>query len=321
MVGRMVRLLKRLLILISWVVLVASLIGFAGKYSHWFDHFSNFRVQYLLLSVVLLVYFLVKKQRLGITLSFLSVLLNAWLVIAWFDTSRKNSDVKTDFRIFHANVLFKNLDYLPVTKQIWEEKPDFVSINEATPAFINHFRKVLSKDYPYTFYVVAKNNTKVLVGSRTPFVVDSAASFAVKGVLKLTTLIKGKPLTIIACHAYNPLVLKDFEMRNEQLKQMAQLVKKQTNPTLIVGDLNITPWSAFYQDFIEESGLTNCRKGFGLNPTWPSWFFPMWIPIDHCLINNQLETTDFRVGNYNKSDHLPVIIDLRFTDSSTLSPR
>lgn len=321
MVGRMVRLLKRFLVLTPWGVLVASLIGFAGKYSRWFDHFSSFRVQYLVLSVAFLVYFLVKKQRAGMAVSFVSLLLNAWLVMSWFDTSRRNSDLKADFRIFHANVLFKNLDYLPVTKQIREEKPDFVSINEATPAFINHFRKTLAQEYPYTFYVVAKNNTKVLVGSRAPFVVDSVASFGVKGVLKLTTLVKGKPLTIIACHAYNPLVLKDFKMRNQQLKQMAQLVKKQAGPTLIVGDLNITPWSAFYQDFIEESGLTNCRKGFGLNPTWPSWFFPMWIPIDHCLINDKLKTADFRVGKYNKSDHLPVIIDLRFTNSSTSSER
>lgn len=319
MVGRMVRLLKQFSVLTPLGVLAASLIGFAGKYSRWFDHFSNFRVQYLLLSMALLIYFLVKKQRVGMTVSFVSLLLNAWLVVSWFDTSQKNKDSKADFRIFHANVLFKNLDYLSVTEQIREEKPDFISINEAMPAFINHFRKAFAKEYPYTFFVVAKNNTQVLVGSRTPFVVDSVASFAVKGVLKLTTSVKGKTLTIIACHAYNPLVLRDFKMRNEQLKQMARLVKKQTEPTLVVGDLNITPWSAFYQDFIKESGLLNCRQGFGLNPTWPSWFFPMWIPIDHCLINNQLETADFRIGNYNKSDHLPVIIDVRFTDSSTSS--
>ena len=200
--------------------------------------------------------------------------------MSWFDTSRRTGNLKTDFRIFHANVLFKNLDYLPVTKQIQEEKPDFISINEATPAFISHFRKALAKEYPYTFYVVAKNNTKVLVGSRTPFVVDSVASFAVKGVLKLTTLVKGKPITIIACHAYNPLVLKDFEMRNQQLKQMARLVKKQTDPTIIVGDLNITPWSAFYQDFIEESGLVNCRQGFWIKPYLAVLgFFPCGFPL------------------------------------------
>jgi hypothetical protein len=40
----MVRLLKRLIALIPWGVLVASLIGFAGKDSRWFDHFSSFRM-------------------------------------------------------------------------------------------------------------------------------------------------------------------------------------------------------------------------------------------------------------------------------------
>lgn len=319
MVGRMVRLLKSLVILTPWGILVASLIGFSGKYSRWFDHFSSFRVQYLLLSVVLLVYFLVKKQRVGVAVSLVSLLLNTWLTIPWLDYSKTGKDSKADLRIFHINVLFKNLEYLSITEQIRKEKPTFISINEATPAFIHFFKKAFAREYPYTFHVAAKNNTQVLVGSQSPFMVDSAASFSVKGIIKFTTFIKDKPLTIIACHAYNPLVLKDFEMRNQQLKQIAQLLKKETSPAIVVGDFNITPWSVFYQDFIKESSLRNCRKGFGLYPTWPALFLPMRIPIDHCLINNQLETADFRVGNNVKSDHLPLVIDLRFATSSVSS--
>jgi endonuclease/exonuclease/phosphatase (EEP) superfamily protein YafD len=315
----MVRLLKRLIALIPWGVLVASLIGFAGKDSRWFDHFSSFRMQYLLLSVAFLIYFLIKQQRIEMAVSVGSLLINTWLVAPWADYSKINQNSKADLRIFHANVLFKNLDYSLVTEQIWREKPAFISINEATPAFIKYFKKTFAKEYPHTFYVAAKNNTQVLVGSQSPFIVDSVASFTVKGIIKLRTFIKGKPLTIIACHAYNPLVLKDFEMRNQQLQQIAQLAKRETNPLMVVGDLNITPWSVFYQDFISTSGLLNCRRGFGLHPTWPALFLPMRIPIDHCLINHQLETADFRVGNDIKSDHLPLVIDLRFATSSVSS--
>jgi endonuclease/exonuclease/phosphatase (EEP) superfamily protein YafD len=316
MVGRMVQLLKRIWFLAYWGILAASLIGFLGKYSRWFDHFSSFRMQYLLLSMAFLIYFSVKKQLVGMAISLGILLLNAWFVAPWLDYSKIGKGSKVDFRIFHANVLFKNLNYSLVTEQIRKEKPDFISINEATPVLINYFRKTFTKDYPYTFYVVAKNNTQVLVGSQTPFVVDSVASFAVKGIIKLTTLVKGKPLTIIACHAYNPLDLRDFEMRNQQLKQIAQFVKREANPIVVVGDLNITPWSVFYQDFIGESDLLNCQKGFGLHATWPVLFLPMRIPIDHCLINNQLETADFRAGHDVNSDHLPLVIDLRFTISS-----
>ncbi|MFN4147595.1 MAG: endonuclease/exonuclease/phosphatase family protein, partial [Runella sp.] len=81
---------------------------------------------------------------------------------------------------------------------------------------------------------------------------------------------------------------------------------------LVVGDLNITPWSVFYQRMITHSGLSNCRDGFGWQPTWHYWGGPMRIPIDHALVNAKLETVDFRTEGYNKSDHLPLVIDLRF---------
>jgi hypothetical protein len=45
----------------------------------------------------------------------------------------------------------KNLDYSLGTEQIWREKPAFISINEATPAFIKYFKKTFAKEYPHTF--------------------------------------------------------------------------------------------------------------------------------------------------------------------------
>ncbi|MFN8348472.1 MAG: endonuclease/exonuclease/phosphatase family protein [Spirosomataceae bacterium] len=313
--------LKPAFISAGWGILVASFIPFFGEYSRWLDHFSAFRFQYLWLSGLLLVYFIVKKQRVGVAVSAVSLLLNTWYVVPWLDASQTGNHTKANFRIFHANVLFKNLDYGPVTAQIRQENPDFISINEATLPFIRHFRKAFAKEYPFSVYVDAKNKTKVLVAGRYPFALDSTATFSGKGVVKFKVFLKVKPLVVIACHAYNPLVLSDFNMRNEQLKKIAQWVRQETDPVVVAGDLNITPWSVFYDRFIRESGLQNCRKGFGLQPTWPAWVFPLMIPIDHCLVSRQLETVAFRLGKPTKSDHLPVIIDLRFTASSALSER
>ncbi|WP_428665441.1 endonuclease/exonuclease/phosphatase family protein [Runella sp.] len=308
----MVRILKQWLNFASWAVLFASLIGFLGEYSRWFDHFASFRVQYCLLSLALLLWQLYRRQWLLAVVSLGIFLFNGWLGLEWIRTSQANSPDKADITLYHANVLYKNHDFSLVTQQIREENPDFFSINEATPALIAHLKKTFTKEYPYTFFVVAKNDTEVFVGSQTPIVVDSAATFAIKGLIKFSTVVQDKPVTIIACHAYNPIKETDFIIRNQQLRHIAALVKKEPNPTIVVGDLNITPWSVIYRQFISASGLINSRKGFGLNPSWPSWMPLMLIPIDHCLINDQLETVAFRTGKYNKSDHYPLLIHLRF---------
>ncbi|WP_169704534.1 endonuclease/exonuclease/phosphatase family protein [Runella slithyformis] len=308
----MVRLLTQAVKYAPGLVLFASLIGFLGEYSRWFDHFSAFRVQYCFLSLLLSVYQFYQKQwRLGV-LTGLLFLFNGWLVAPWLLINKTISVKQADFKVYHANVLFKNLDYLPVTQQIIEEKPDFISINEATPPLIAHLKKSFAAEYPYTFFVSAKNDTKVFVASRTPIEIDSAATFAVKGLIRFTAKIHGKPLTIIACHAYNPLKQIDFLTRNQELRHIAALVKKERNPTLVIGDLNITPWSVIYQKTIAESYLKNARQGFGLKPSWPAWMPFLLIPIDHCLINRQLEAVGFERGKHNKSDHYPLIIHLRF---------
>ncbi len=312
MVGRMVRLLNYIVKYAAWVVLFASLIGFLGEYSRWFDHFSAFRVQYCFLSLLLLVYQIFNKQWILTLLSGLLFLFNGWLAGPWLFINKTVSVEKADFKVYHANVLFENLDYTLLTKRILEEKPDFISINEATPPLIAHLKKIFANEYPHSFYVSAKNDTKVFVASRTPMEVDSAASFAVKGILRFTTQIQDKSLTVIACHAYNPIKKIDFLTRNQELRHIAALVKKEHNPTLVIGDLNITPWSVIYQKFIEDSKLQNTRQGFGLNPTWPTWMPLLLIPIDHCLVNHQLETVGFDTGKVNKSDHHPLIIHLRF---------
>ncbi len=319
MVGRMVRILNKALLLGVWMVVVASLLGFWGRHSRWLDHFASFRVQYFLLSLGLSLWFLgqylyQKKRRdaFQLLLALFSLGLNGWFVIPWLDYSKANISTTADFRIYHANILYKNKDYAFITNRIVSNKPLFISINEATPAFIQHLDSTLGKQYPYGFDVLAKANTRVVIRSQVPVLLDTAVAFKTKGMMRLTTQVQGKPLTIIACHAYNPLWKEDFLIRNRQLKQMAEIIKREKNPTVIIGDLNLTPWSVFYESFISETGLKNSRQGFGVQPTWPTSFLPLRIPIDHCLTNSLLETTSFKIEKPTKSDHLPLEIGLRF---------
>jgi endonuclease/exonuclease/phosphatase (EEP) superfamily protein YafD len=56
----------------------------------------------------------------------------------------------------------------------------------------------------------------------------------------------------------------------------------------------------------------NVRDGFGLLPSWPTFLFFKWLmlPLDHCLVSNDIRVADARTGEPIGSDHLPLIVEI-----------
>ncbi|MFN4147819.1 MAG: endonuclease/exonuclease/phosphatase family protein, partial [Runella sp.] len=265
----MLRLFKSIIILSIWGLLAVSFLGFGGKYSRWLDHFAHFRVQYFGIGVLLMLYFVFQKRWFLSFLALFVVAFNGYLVKSIFDTSQKGKKTEYDFRVFHANILYKNKDFSLLTAQINQLNPDFISINEGTPEFEAYFQRHFSRSYHYLFKTSAKDNTFVMLAAKQPMTANVVVVKNTQGIILAETQIKGKSLRLIACHAYNPTRLQiDFLTRNRQLNKIAEIAKENTKPTLVVGDLNITPWSVFYQRMLTHSGLSNCRDGFGWQPTW-----------------------------------------------------
>ncbi len=76
----------------------------------------------------------------------------------------------------------------------------------------------------------------------------------------------------------------------------------------MIGDLNLTPFSPFFKELLERSGLADARKPLGLHVTWPTMSLPVWIPIDHCLAGTGLRIGEVRRGRDLGSDHYPLEI-------------
>lgn len=134
--------------------------------------------------------------------------------------------------------------------------------------------------------------------------------------------IDNRDITLVVTHPLPPLP-KLFESRNQQLLEVGQYVQQQQNPAILVGDLNTTMWSPYYRKLIQDTGLKDARKGFGILPTWPvptpyaSKFLRRTpiislfkIPIDRCLLSSSIEVTGIHTGHSVGSDRLPLIVDL-----------
>jgi endonuclease/exonuclease/phosphatase (EEP) superfamily protein YafD len=124
---------------------------------------------------------------------------------------------------------------------------------------------------------------------------------------------QGADFSLIASHAYPPVVFgqEGFNWRNEQLKEMGETLAALKKPVVVAGDLNVTMWSPYYQNTLKKNAqLRNTRQGFGILPTYESKNFFKAIPVDHCLVSEEIQVADLRLGPSLGSDHVPIIVDL-----------
>lgn len=111
-------------------------------------------------------------------------------------------------------------------------------------------------------------------------------------------------LRVIGAHPPAPGNDEARHARNQDLLKIASAVKAIDQPTLLLGDLNITMFSPHYAP-LTDVGLTNTRAGRGVAATWPE-YLPLRIPIDHIMHSKELQTCDLSVGESFGSDHLPL---------------
>ena len=141
----------------------------------------------------------------------------------------------------------------------------------------------------------------------------------IRGQIRMRVELEGKSLVCYHAHAYPQFHYgaQGFQWRNEQLLEGVGELPSDEGPRMVVGDLNVDPWSPHYRAMMKRSGLNDARRGFGLNPSQGrvigGRLRPLLSrPIDHVLVSPGVVVTDFRLGPFLGSDHLPVIAELAF---------
>ena len=77
-----------------------------------------------------------------------------------------------------------------------------------------------------------------------------------------------------------------------------------------MGDLNVTPWAPYFKYFKAAAGLENSSEGFGPNASRPAQMPALLrIPIDYCMNSEDMKVMKVFTGQFNGSNHYPVIAD------------
>jgi endonuclease/exonuclease/phosphatase (EEP) superfamily protein YafD len=304
------------------LVLFFSIVGYLGRAGKYFELASHFRVQYSLLSLCYLLIFAGLQMWVWALLASFCLFINAVVVLPWL-TSRKQRRTQTpgrNVRVIQANVLYENRRYAPFKKLVDEEKPDILIAQEVTEEWLKEM-EYLSETYPYVQAACRGLGGGIALFSRFPFLESEILplGFDERPGIRARLRIDGTAISLFTFHPHAPLRRDHFRWRNHQLALAADLIKTMPAPLIVIGDLNTTMWSPYFNQLLRARELINVRQGFGILPTWPLWLLLpfLMLPIDHCFVSPDIAIHKTRTGKRTGSDHLPLIVDLTIPEMNT----
>jgi endonuclease/exonuclease/phosphatase (EEP) superfamily protein YafD len=210
-----------------------------------------------------------------------------------------------------ANLQYSNSAHEAFIRLVGDQQPDIIVVEELTPAWAQALTP-LSEHFPSRKLVPREGPFGIGILSRLPMHKVELLDFGHPGYPALLARIAtgSGSVSLLAAHPPPPTSDTLFAARNDQLQQAATLLRGLGARTVLLGDLNTSPWSPFFSTLLQRSGLVSARSGFGLLPTWPTFFPPAMIPIDHCLFSSEARVNGVKTGPNIGSDHLPLVIDL-----------
>lgn len=303
-------------ILLSLAVLIICVLtatGFLGLFWWIFDLASHFRFQYFILLILFTIILIFTDQRVVAGVAFTFGIVNLAFIIPLYIRPRKIQTEQIVFRLLLANVYQPNQSYDRVLELVKSHSPDFILFIEINQVWLNALEG-LHNSYPFSIELGRDDNYGMVLFSRFKSRKASIHHFGNAGLPSIIAEydFNGESFTIIGSHPPPPKGAENSKLRNQQLSEIANYAIAKEGTIMLIGDLNITPWSPFFHRLLRDGGLINSAIGFGYQPTWPTKIPFLQLPIDHCLVSPEVVVVQKRIGPDIGSDHYPVIVDFSF---------
>lgn len=306
---------------VAWLLFAGSSLSLLALFARWsvfLELFAHFRVQYLVVQVAAILAF-VLLRRLDIALLVGLMALPHLVAVAPYlpGLARATPTAQPGQpRIVALNLQYNNDDFPRSLAYLQASGADVLVLSEFTPRAQQRL-VALEASYPHRVYRPRLTAWGLGIYSRVPLlesedlVLDQRDSAQLRVRLRLA----GRLLDLYGIHVASPTGLARADLRNAQLAALADRVRQRgaAEPAVgqvVVGDLNLTPFSPVFSALLADAGLRDARMAQGLHWTWPAWPVPLWIPIDHCLVAGPVTVAAVVAGPAVGSDHLPLDIRL-----------
>jgi endonuclease/exonuclease/phosphatase (EEP) superfamily protein YafD len=306
------RWLDRLLLLCTAVVALVNVMPLGARL-HWvLELTAHFRVQYLAVTLTLLIVLAIRRHWAACCVLAAVGAVSAAPLLPYVPlplTSQRTSAVSAPLKVLSVNVSYQQFSARRLVALIREERPDIVIVQELTP----HAERVLAElDTTFPHYRKFPADGAYGIGIWTHLTLESSVTFALGRVPAIEARLRGPTgvFTVIGVHLRAPTTARRAAARNQELRELAARSAAVAEPLIVAGDFNVTPYSPYYSDWLEASGLTDSRRGRTLSASWPTslpWF---GIPIDHVAVNEGFEILSHRRLPDFESDHYGVLVEI-----------
>jgi endonuclease/exonuclease/phosphatase (EEP) superfamily protein YafD len=304
-------------LLLTLVAVVATLAGAAARLFWIADLTVHFRLQWVALALAGCLILAATGHAGWAALALLTVAIQVrqcaavlkWRAPAQASTAPAPS---AQMRLAAINVWYRNHQFQRVIDFITRERPDFVLLAEVTAAWEEALAP-LNASYAHRYTTRGVRGTGLLLLSRWPMQAEVLPGYSdVEPAVSATVLIKERSLQLLNVHTSWPLGRASSALRDRQLALIGEFARSHPKPLVVLGDLNVSPFSPQFRTLLSDSRLKSAAQGFGWQPTWPTFLPPAGIQIDHALTGAGVFVTSFRRGSPVGSDHLPIVIECVF---------
>jgi endonuclease/exonuclease/phosphatase (EEP) superfamily protein YafD len=212
------------------------------------------------------------------------------------------------YRLLQLNLRYDNSEPGKVLSLIGRVRPDVVTLNEVSAMWTERLA-LLSSAYPYRTVCRVNNHAGgVAILSLRPFAEGAEGQCLRGGTFAIATVdLGGRFVEVGALHLHWPWPFS----QSHQIDNIAPVLGKIAETSILAGDLNATPWSAASARIAGAAGMTPASPA---GPTWlyrrlPEFLRFAGLPIDRIFTKGEVVVHSVNTLEAVGSDHLPVLVE------------
>jgi len=282
---------------------------------------GHLRIHMIALLTICMAVFIIQGHRLGWLLLIPTLVFSAPILSLYLP-------VQVDANPHRMTIIHYNLDGTqPLSKKVipylLSQSPDLLFLQEMTP---EHERNIIRDlpEYRIALSIPMPNShgSALLVPMDTPIQVMNTETVhlprdSIRPMLSASLKSGDQRFKVLSMQATRPRNASTSAFQKRELEELASWCRLQQQenkgPLILIGDINTTPWSSRLRRLLRDGNMKNSSNGYGVQPTWPAWL-PRFLglPIDHCIVSQEVDIFQRRTGPPLGSDHLPLIIEIGF---------
>lgn len=280
-----------------------------------FELFAHFRWQLVAAGLALLIASmgLRKPWMVGLALASLALQAVPLLLVQRSHAAASPAECTgSEITVATVNLQFDSPGHEAAIAWLQRNPADIVVLQEVTQGWVDALAKA-DLPYPYASVAPREDPYGIALLSRWPMADVKAIDFAGDGLPSVVGVVRvdRTSLQVIGLHTHWPVLPGLLQSRDRALDGAARLAAEAQIDSVLLGDLNLTPYAPAFARLLEQSGLRDAFAERLWRPTWQAGLLPVALPIDHVLVPVTSCVVRAEIGPSIGSDHRPVLVTLR----------